>query len=355
MGIPEQELLSYINKAIEKPTKPGVVRNAACQEVIEKGVDLSALPIPTFTSKDMGPYITSGVFISSDPEYGQNMSFHRASPITGDRLVARICKRHTYEFLKRGGGTLDVAVCIGLPPSILLSAAISPALGVNELEIANTLHKLNLVKCKTNDLMIPADTEIVLEGEITTERHSEGPFPDITGTYDIVRSEPVIRINCITHRKNAIYHTVLPAMQEHQLLMGMPCEPLIFNRVSEVCECRNVLITRGGCGWLHGVVQIVKNNTDDGVKAIKAAFKAHKSMKHLVVVDSDIDIHNMEEVERSIACRFQGKRDMILWREKGSSLDPSADKDRMTTKIGLDATIPQSREKNSFRKINIGE
>jgi len=355
LGIRREDIIFKINEAIENPTKPKIIKNAPCQEIIEGDVNLSELPIPTFTSRDMGPYITSGVFIASDKEYGQNMSFHRASPISNDKLVARICKRDLYEFMKRADKELDVAICIGLHPSILISAAISVDIGVNELEIANSLNRFNVVKCKTNDILIPADTEIVLEGKITMNRHKEGPFPDITRTYDIIRNEPVIKINCITHRKDAIYHTILPASIEHQLLMGMPREPLIYNRISRVCKCKNVLLTSGGCSWLHGVIQIEKRDEDDGKNAIRAAFDAHKSMKHVVVVDSDIDIYNIKDIEWSIATRFQADRDMIIKRERGSSLDPSADDDCITTKVGLDATIPWSKKTDAFKEIKIGE
>ncbi len=354
LGVKREALISAISEAIDNPKKCAVAEDAACQEVVEKNVDLTSLPIPTFTSKDMGPYITSGVFIASDPEYGQNMSFHRATPISKNKLVARVCQRHLNKFLERAGGELNVAVCIGLHPAVLLSAAISPEIGVDELEIANSLHKTDLVKCKTNDLFIPADSEIVLEGRITSERHDEGPFPDITRTYDIVRKEPVVEINCITHRTDAIYHSILPALEEHQLLMGMPREPLIYNRVSKICDCRNVLLTPGGCGWLHGIVQIAKKKEDEPRKAIEAAFSAHRSLKHLVVVDSDININNMDEVEWSIATRFQGGSDMVVLNEKGSSLDPSACRDLTTTKIGLDATIPSGKNNKMFMEVMIG-
>ncbi len=355
LGVGEEELLKTISKAIEKSGEPGIVGRGVCQEVIEKKVDLFKLPVLTYTGGDMGPYITSGVFIASDPEYGLNASFHRASPISGNRLVARICQRDLYRYLERAGGELDVAICIGLHPSVLLAAAISADISVNELAIANSLRKLNLVRCKTKDLLVPADSEIVLEGRITGEKHLEGPFPDITRTYDIIREEHVIEINCITHRKNPLYQALLPASREHELLMGMPREPVIYNAVNRVCKCKNVLLTPGGCSWLHGVVQIEKRSPKDGRNAIEAALKAHPSMKHVVVVDDDINIHNPGDVEWAIATRFQAGDDMVMKKEKGSSLDPSAGEDRTTYKLGLDATIPSNKPREKFLKIRLGE
>ncbi|RLI95435.1 MAG: UbiD family decarboxylase [Candidatus Altiarchaeales archaeon] len=349
------DLLHRIISAIENPTKPEIIKNGNCQEVVEYDPNLFEIPIPTYTSRDMGPYITSGVFIANDPEYGFNMSFHRASPISKNELVARICHRDLYRYIKKSKNEIEVAICIGLDLSVLLAAAISTDIKTNELEIANSLSRVELVRCKTKDILVPADSEIVLEGNITMRKHKEGPFPDITKTYDIVREEFVIKIDCITHRRNPIFHALLPASKEHELLMGMPREPIIYNAVNEVCKCRDVLLTHGGCSWLHCVIKIDKRNEDDGKKAINAAFKAHPSMKHVVVVDNDIDIHNMEEVEWAIATRFQAGRDLIIKKEKGSSLDPSANEDRTTYKVGIDATIPFDMDGRKFKRIKLGE
>jgi 2,5-furandicarboxylate decarboxylase 1 len=355
LSVPKECLLNAVDDAMNKIEELEVLKTGPCQEIVENEVDLSTLPIPTYTSNDMGPYITSGVFIAGDPEYGLNASFHRASPISKNKLVARICKRNLYTYLERAGGQLPVAICIGLHPSILLAAAMPVDIGVFELGIANVLRKLDLVKCQTNDLLVPAEAEIVLEGRITKERHAEGPFLDITRTYDLVRNEPVIEITHITHRKNPIYQALLPASREHELLMGMPREPVIYNAVNRVCSCRNVLLTHGGCSWLHGVVQIKKQNADDGRKAIEAALAAHPSMKHVVVVDEDINIYDIEEVEWAIATRFLAGKDMIMKHEQGSSLDPCVCEDRMTYKLGLDATIPFEMPKEAFKKAAVGE
>jgi len=154
---------------------------------------------------------------------------------------------------------MPIAICIGLHPAILLAAAISVPTGTNEMCIANKLDPLRVVKCRTNDLLVPAEAEYVLEGRITKERIDEGPFIDITGTYDIVRKEPVIEIDCITHRKDPIYHALVASMSEHRLLMGMPREPVIYREVNKVCPCLDVSLTDGGCCWLDGAVKIEKN------------------------------------------------------------------------------------------------
>ncbi len=121
----------------------------------------------------------------------------------------------------------------------------------------------------------------------------------------------------------------------------MPREPLIFEEVEKVANPVDVALTSGGCGWLHAVVGIEKEDEDDGKKVINAAFEAHSSLKHVVVVDEDIDIHDSEEVEWAIATRFRGDRDTLIKSDiEGSSLDPTADPEtRLGCKTGIDATI----------------
>jgi UbiD family decarboxylase len=309
-----------------------------------------------YTTKDGGKYIPSAISIVKDPELGRNTCFHRLMLIDKNKFVARIVEnRGTDTALKKAGGELDIAMCIGNATAVLLAASTSLPKGVDELGMANVLEKTELVKCKTVDIEVPKDCEIVLEGRITKELVSEGPFLDLTGIVDRVRQQPVIEINCITHRKNPIYQTILAGRNEHKILMGMPKEPTIFNEVNKVCKCKDVYITPGGCSWLHAVVQIIKQNPDDGKKAITAAFAGHKSLKHCVIVDDDINIYDSNDVEWALATRFQAdKAAVILPNMPGSSLDPSGDltegKKAHTCKMGLDATVPESGTGKGFKK-----
>jgi 2,5-furandicarboxylate decarboxylase 1 len=219
--------------------------------------------------------------------------------------------------------------------------------------IANALEPIRLVWAKTIDVWVPSEAEFVIEGTVYADRrHAEGPFVDLTGTYDVVRSEPVFEVKAVTHRRDAIWHALLPGALEHKLLMGMPREPTIYQKVNEVVRCLDVHINPGGCSWLHAVVQIDKQEEDDGKRAIEAAFAGHSSCKHVFVVDKDIDIYNPLEVEWAMATRFQGDRDLLMRsRYPGSSLDPSADAGtHATTRIGFDLTKPLSAEGKSFDK-----
>ena len=128
---------------------------------------------------------------------------------------------------------------------------------------------------------------------------------------------------------------------------------IINGGVPKFCDAKDFLVTPGGCSWLHGVVSIHKKNPDDGRKAIEAAFKGHKSMKHVFIVDDDINIHDPNEIEWAMATRFQADKNMITKKEKGSSLDPSSDMDtQMTCKVGFDLTTPEGGKKE-FRRPDL--
>ena len=359
LGISKEQLLPKLSAALEKPLAPDVVDQGGCQEIVEQDVDLTKLPIMRYTEKDGGKYVPSAVAIIKDPEFKtRNMCFHRLMLLDKNHFAARIVEnRGTDMALKKAGGELDAAFCIGNSTAVLLSAATTLPMGVDELGMANALEKTGLVKCKTVDLEVPKDSEIILEGRITKEKAPEGPFLDLTGIVDRVRQQPIVEIKCITHRQNPIYQTILAGRNEHKFLMGMPKEPTILKEVNKVCDCRDVYITPGGCSWLHAVVQIRKQNSDDGKKAITAAFEGHKSLKHCVVVDEDINIYDPHDVEWAIATRFQAdKNAIILSNQPGSSLDPSGDltegKKATTAKAGLDATAPLVSTGKGFSKVD---
>lgn len=357
LGVSPDRLLWTLADALARPVEPPVIGRAACQQVVEPQVDLNSLPVLTHTAQDGGPYITSGALIVRDPTCGVNMAIHRLMQLDHRRLAARLVEgRGTHTAWKNTPAEQDlpVAICIGLPLHILLAAAMSPAQGVNELHIAQSLAPTPLVRCRSNDLLVPAEAEWVLEGRLTHQVTAEGPFIDLTETFDMVRLQPIIEIDCITHRKGAYYHALLPGQDEHKLLMGMPREPTIYAAVKQVCDCTNVCLTVGGMSWLHGVVQINKQHADDGPRAILAALEGHSSMKHVVIVDVDINPFDAAQVEWAIATRFQADRNLLIFKDApGSSLDSSSrhvpGQKTRTAKMGLDATIPwidhQSRER----------
>lgn len=354
------DLMHYLSNALSNPVAPPTLDVAPCQEVIVDDVDLNDLPILFHLPQDGGHYVASNIVIINDPDTGRNMCYHRLLRLDGKRFAARIVEnRGTFNAMQKTAGDLPVAICIGVSLGVHLAASMSPAPGVDELSVAQALSPTPLVKCITNDLYVPADAEIVLEGRITKQLHSEGPFMDLTETIDITRMQPIIEIDLMTHRHNPIYHALLPGGLEHKMLMGMPREPTIFNAVNEVARCTGAAITPGGASWLHAVVQIDKQGPDDGRSAIEAAFSGHGSLKHVWIVDTDIDIYDPAQVEWALATRFQADRDLYVYpNQPGSSLDPSGNhtpgRKSQTTKMGLDCTIPWGADRAHYDRGEYG-
>jgi UbiD family decarboxylase len=231
--------------------------------------------------------------------------------------------------------------------------------GVCEYDIANALlnNNLKLTECEHVDAFAPADAELVLEGKISaTKEVPEGPFVDITGTYDVQRKQPVVDVVGVMHRQDYVYHALLSSGAEHTILMGLPHEVLIWDAVSKVVpKVHAVNLSKGGSGWLHAIISIEKQVEGDGKNALLAAFAAHPSLKHAVVVDSDVDVFDVSGVEWAIATRFQGGEDLVVIENvRGSTLDPSADQEKvLTAKVGVDATSPLSKPKEKFERARI--
>jgi UbiD family decarboxylase len=358
-GIKKEDIIPTLTAAIDNRSPPEIVDNAPCQEVVEDEVDLSKIPILLHNKADGGPYVSSGVVVSSDPEYGQNLDFHRGMQFDNDKMVIRVVRGRDFSKFLEKRGQVDIAMCIGNTPEVLIAAATSVETGIDELEIANALRKIQVTKAKTSNLLIPADAEFVLEGTVyLEEKHDEGPFIDLTETVDVVRQEPVFHVKKITHRKDAIWQALLPGRAEHKILMGMPREPTVYKKVKDRgVDVIDVNITPGGASWLHIAVKVNKKNEDDGIKAMEAAFEGHTSAKHVWVYDDDIDIYNEQEREWAMATRFQADVDLLIKdKEPGSSLDPSAEPGtKMTTKVGFDCTKVLESKGKSFEKAEFPE
>ncbi|MCC4769819.1 UbiD family decarboxylase [Methanosarcina sp. DH2] len=354
LRVPKEEIIKKLSE-VSSEGEVRLVSESPTLETIEDEVDLTKLPILTHFEKDGAPYITAGIVVS---EYGgvMNASIHRLMLVGKDKLAARLVPpRHTYLLHKKAaekGEPLPVAIVLGCDPTIIYATSTRVPVG-KEFEYAAALRgaPIELFEC-SNGIKVP-HSEIVLEGYVDPiEKVDEGPFVDITGTYDVVRKEPVIRITRIIHRKDPIYHGILPAGPEHLLMMGVPYEPRIYRAVGEVTTVKNVVLTEGGCCYLHAVVQIEKQTEGDAKNAIMAAFAAHTSLKHVVVVDEDINIFDPNDVEFAIATRVKGDMDiLIIPNVRGSSLDPRGAPDGTTTKVGVDATKILIEKENFERAI----
>lgn len=345
------------------PKKPKIVKDGSVKECSEKKVDLLKAPILTHFERDAGPYITSGVVHARSVDGSiENLSVHRLQVLDERHLAIRLVPRHLFKLwnmAKEAGKDLDVAISVGVHPAVLLSASSPVPFGVNEFDVANALLNdgLRLVECEHVDACAPAEAELVLEGRISVSKEVvEGPFVDITGTYDVQRKQPVVEVVGIMHRQDYVYESLLPAGAEHKLLMGLPHEVLIWENVSKVVpNVYAVNLSAGGCGWLHALISIEKQVDGDGKNALLAAFAAHPSVKHVVVVDQDINVFDASDVEWAIATRFQASEDLLVIEGvRGSTLDSSANQETgLTSKVGIDATRPFSKPREKFERAKI--
>ncbi len=362
LNVHKSDLYRRLLESWRSPQKPRIVDEGPVKEVREKA-DLKKIPVLTHFEKDPAPYITSAVIHARSLDGRiENVSVHRLQVLDRNHLAIRLVPRHLHRLwstAKAEGEDLDISISIGVHPAVMLAAASPVPLGVNEFDVANTLmdKKLSLIHCENSGLHAPAEAEMVLEGRISkAEEAVEGPFVDITGTYDIARKQPVVEITSLMHRADYWYQAILPSGSEHRLLMGLPREALIWEAVSQVVPRVNgVNLSIGGSGWLHATISIEKQLDGDSKNALLAAFGAHPSLKHAVVVDSDISPYNISDVEWAIATRFQADKDLVVVENvRGSTLDSSADQETgLTTKMGIDATRPLTKPEVRFVRAAI--
>ena len=355
------ELIDILAWAMKNPTEPEVVskENSPVFENKQENTDLTKIPIPWHYPEDRGRYQSASVIIA---EYDgiRNMSFHRQFLRDANHCVSRFVPRHLRTMTDKAranGDDINIAVVNGPDATVLLAAAMSFTHDLDELTVAAALHQrlhgkpLQLVTLP-NGIQVPADSEFAMEARITLQDDDEGPYVDITGTVDDVRQEPLIEYDAVYHRNQAIFHALIPAEVEHRTLMGLPRAPTIKAAVNAVVPCTDVYMTDGGSGWLSAVVAIEPQKEGDGLAAIHAALGGHGSMKQVTVVDTDIDCSNPVRVEWALMTRWQPDKDtVILSKQKGSSLDPSRDVDGLTSKIGIDATLPPGIDRKPYESV----
>ena len=308
--------------------------------------DLDRLPILTHYPKDQGPYVTSAV-VFAERGGSRNLSFHRLARIGRDRFVGRLVEKrdlHTmYLDAREHGEDLPVSIGIGNSSGVLVAGATSVERGTDELGIAAALEGgVTLTKARSNPTSYPVDTEIVLEGRILhDETTREGPFVDLTNTYDVGRVQPVFVIDRMAMRPGAVFHALLPGGNEHRILMGAPRTPTIHRALLAAgLSVRNVYLTVGGSGWLDAVIAIDKRREEDPRTAMDAAIRGHRSLKKITIVDGDVDVTDPNEVNYAVTMYWEAGKERVFAQAKGSSLDPMATPDGIGSKLAIDATRP---------------
>ncbi len=355
LGVEEGELIRFMKQCIDAPSACTVVEKAGFQANVKEKPDLGKiLPLVQFYPRGERRYLTSSIVAAKNAAGGTNFSFHRMMLLQGNRLTVRVVPRHLHAILESAAGKIPALVFCGVHPAVEIAAATSVEPDMEESTVAAAMLGGDLACVDMGGIRVPAHAEVVLEGRFTGELDDEGPFVDLTSTYDDVRRQPVFEVDRLFLRDGFIYRTILPGGLEHKLLMGLPQEPRLHRIISNTtASLVSAVLTEGGCNWLHAVVVIRKRAEGEGRNAGLAALAAHPSLKMVVVVDEDIDPLDPREVEWALATRLQPDRDVhIIPATKGSSLDPSRNLDDETSaKWILDATLPRNRDKDAFIKV----
>lgn len=367
MGMTYPELMERFTQALNDLTPCKVVdgKGLAVKENILVGdqVDLSLLPACVHHEKDGGRYLTAALCVTKDPETGiRNVAIHRHEVRDRNHLGALLLPRHTNQLFARAeaaGRPLEIALAIGVHPSLLLASQATTQLGVDEFEIGGTLlgEPVELTKCETVDIEVPVESEIILEGRILPNiREEEGPFGEYPRTYGPKAPRHVIEITAMTYRNQPIYHTIVPATMEHLLLGAISREATMMQVIRQATpNVKNVHITpASGCRY-HAVIQLDQKHDGEAKNAMFAAFASSTEIKHVVVVNPDIDIYDMQDVEWAIANRVQAAKDVfVIYNAMGNKLDPSS-RNGASDKMGVDATIPMTEDPERFQKIRIAD
>src|SRR5499433_1888475 len=347
-----RDIEDKLTQAIANPIPPKYVKTSPTREIVMVGddVDLYRLPIPMSSIYDGGPMITAGVVIARDPELGMNSGIYRfivkERNLTGIDIVTpnnmRLFAQRAYERRE----PLPISISIGTHPIEITGSGYRAPLGVDEMAIAGGLRgePVALAPCRTIDLPYIADAEIVLEGEILPVGWTwpEGRFGEFTRLMGGLHWNPLVKIKAIAHRKDAIYYSL--HMPWENTWLAAPTRYAAIRQALRTAgvQVKDINVTLGGCAFWHAVISI-KKQPGEAKNALLAALSV-MDLKHVVVVDDDIDVNNPMDVEWAIATRVQGDRDIfIVPHARAKPLDPSLAPTPVGVvptgaKVGVDAT-----------------
>ncbi len=338
-------------RALAKLIPPEVIARGPVHECVVEGaaVDGGALPISRHFAKDAGRYIGSGILVCKDPDTGvRNLSYQRLQLKGPDRFGASLHSRgHIWDHLQRceaRGRDLEVAVVIGVHPAIHLAAAAKVAMEVDEFDIAGALlgRPVDLVRCRTIDVEVPAEAEFVLEGRILAGRHEdEGPFGEYTGYSTNRSTRNVFVVGAITSRRDPIFHDIIPGYSAEHLLLGRAAkEAHVFMRLKEMVPSLKAINFPKSGTHFHAYMSFRKAAEGQARHALMLLFGLDPYLKLAVAVDEDVNVFDEEEVLWALATRFQADTDMFMVPDVFCNrLDPSS-RDGTSAKLGLDATAP---------------
>ncbi|MBI2875133.1 MAG: UbiD family decarboxylase [Firmicutes bacterium] len=353
LGFTRENALDRFMEGIRNPIPPVEVKEAPCHEVVFTGedVDLRQYPFPTYCALDGGAFITVACQISRDMETGrQNMGIYRQQLKGRNRLGLwaspyQHIMVHRDKAETRGEG-LEVAVVQGLDPAVLLASQTRAPYGVDELGIAGGLRgePVEVVRCKTIDVMVPAWAEMVFEGRlIPGHREPEGPFGEFPGYYGPTTNSPVLEITAVTMRRDAIWQAGLtgPPITENHVLKELPGEASMYHDLKQLFpEVRAVHLSASGCSRFTAYISAKIRYRHQSRCILTTALGCSAKPKIVILCDEDVDIYDETQVIWAVTTRCRPDEDVIIIKDNClAGLDPSSDKGISST-MGIDATRP---------------
>lgn len=350
-GVAPGEFNAAWTRALERPIRPDIVASGPVHECValDNACDAGALPLSRHFEQDAGRYIGSGILVCKDPDTGvRNLSFQRMQLKAPNRFGASLHSRgHIWDYLQRAsarGKNLEVAVVIGAHPAIYLAAAAKAAIDVDEFDIAGALlgRPVELVKCKTIDVEVPAHAEYVIEGEILHDRHEdEGPYGEYTGYSTSRSTRNVFVVKAITRRTKPIFLDIIPGYSMEHLLLGRSAkEAHVFHRLKEMVPTLKAINYPKSGTHFHAYLSFKKTAEGQARHALMLLMGLDNYVKLAIAVDDDVDVFSEDEVLWAVATRFQADTGLfVVPKVFCNRLDPSSI-DGMSAKLAIDATAP---------------
>jgi 2,5-furandicarboxylate decarboxylase 1 len=349
LGTTAANLQRTIVAAIEAPLAHRLLASAPCQEqVIIDPALTEELPIPRFFEQEQGAYITAGAIVAKDRHTGHtNLSIARLMPLGGDRAFVGIAPNHHLAVLSRAAHarneTLDIAVCIGNHPAVLVASCLYLGLGDDELKVAGALlhEPLEVVRCLGSDLVVPAHCECVVEGTLDAGAPAgEGPVSEFHGLYENYGPGIVATFTRLTRRRDAVFQVILPGYHpEHCLLGGVAIAAGLARAArASVPALQEVAVGLGGAGRLHAVVSLRAPRPGDARKVVFAIWAAVNLIKQVVVVDDDVNPWDPIQVEWAIATRMKPDRDILVVPGVRTDRSEPLESGGTIAKLAIDAT-----------------
>ncbi len=366
-GVDYRTIRNFVGRALSEPLPPQPVKHAPAQEVVlTETFDVAELlPVLRHTRADAGRFLTAGIVIARDRQTGiVNASYHRLQLLGPKRTALKLdFGRHlrlAWERARAAGEDLPIAVCFGTDIALHYTAATMGSQmpeGADELAAAGGLagRPLSVVTAVTQDLLVPADTEIVLEGRLRhDELIDEGPFGEFIGFMSPEGQAPIFEISAVTHRRSPIYPVINGYGRETVMLRKYVLEASLLKAVQPAIPIVvDAEMTAGGLHRFHAILQVKKaDETHDGLQrnAILAAFGALKDLDLVIVVDDDIDIRDPLDVEYALATRMEASRDLLIVPDARGHEYVRAGNNGRRAKLGIDATVPFA-QRERFRRM----